>query len=190
MLAGREIAIIIDETGDRKKGGTTDYVKRQYIGNLGKVENGIVAVTAYGLLEGMTFPLTFEVYKPKQRLLPGDIYLSKPQIAAIMIRELLGMGFKFKLVLADSLYGESDYNFLDVLYELKLSFVVAIRSNHSVWLLQGQKVRQNKWRAYDRSFCDGTKEKRYIREIIFGQRCQLQYWQVTTDIEALPKNST
>ena len=56
VLAGREIAIIIDETGDRKKGGTTDYVKRQYIGNLGKVENGIVAVTAYGLLEGMTFP--------------------------------------------------------------------------------------------------------------------------------------
>ena len=107
-----------------------------------------------------------------------------------MIRELLGMGFKFKLVLADSLYGESDCNFLGVLYELKLNFVVAIRSNHSVWLPQGQKVRQNKWRAYDRSFCDGTKEKRYIREIIFGQRCQLQYWQVTTDIETLPKNST
>ena len=62
VLAGREITLIIDETGDRKKGETTDYVKRQYIGNLGKIENGIVAVTAYGLLEGMTFPLTFEVY--------------------------------------------------------------------------------------------------------------------------------
>jgi SRSO17 transposase len=33
-----EIIVIIDETGDRKKGKTTDYVKRQYIGNLGKVE--------------------------------------------------------------------------------------------------------------------------------------------------------
>jgi SRSO17 transposase len=44
----------------------------------------------------MTFPLTFEVYKPKQRLLPDDVYLSKPQIAAIMIREFLAMGFKFK----------------------------------------------------------------------------------------------
>jgi SRSO17 transposase len=30
--------------------------------NLGKIENGIVAVTAYGLLEGITFPLIFEVY--------------------------------------------------------------------------------------------------------------------------------
>jgi SRSO17 transposase len=190
VLKEREIILIIDETGDCKKGDTTDYVKRQYIGNLGKIENGIVAVTAYGLFEGMTFPLTFEVYKPKQRLLPGDAYLSKPQIAAIMIRELLAMGFKFKLVLADSLYGESDCNFLSVLYELKLSFVVAIRSNHSVWLPQGQKVRHNKWRAYDRIFSDGTKEKRYIREIIFGQRCQIQYWQVTTDPETLPKNST
>jgi len=28
-----------------KKGAYTDYVKRQYIGNLGKIENGIVAVT-------------------------------------------------------------------------------------------------------------------------------------------------
>ena len=34
VLAGREITLIIDETGDRKKGETTDYVKRQYIGNL------------------------------------------------------------------------------------------------------------------------------------------------------------
>ena len=51
VLQGREINLIIDETGDRKKGDKTDYVKRQYIGNLGKVENGIVAVTAveYGL---------------------------------------------------------------------------------------------------------------------------------------------
>ena len=46
VLAGREITLIIDETGERKKGETTDYVKRQYIGNLGKIENGRVAVTA------------------------------------------------------------------------------------------------------------------------------------------------
>jgi len=37
------------------------------------------------------------------------------------------MGFKFKLVLADSLYGESDSNFVSVLCELQLDFVVAIR---------------------------------------------------------------
>jgi len=32
-LAGRELILVIDETGDRKKGHATDYVKRQYIGN-------------------------------------------------------------------------------------------------------------------------------------------------------------
>jgi len=42
-----------------------------------------------------------------------------------MMRELQAMSFRFKLVLADSLYGES---FIDVLYELKLDFAVAIRS--------------------------------------------------------------
>ncbi|TRT55819.1 MAG: hypothetical protein EWV85_08850 [Microcystis aeruginosa Ma_QC_C_20070703_M131] len=44
VLVEREITVIIDETGDKKKGKTTDYVKRQYIGNIGKVENGIVSV--------------------------------------------------------------------------------------------------------------------------------------------------
>lgn len=42
LLRGRPLVLIIDETGDKKKGSKTDYVKRQYIGNLGKVENGIV----------------------------------------------------------------------------------------------------------------------------------------------------
>lgn len=190
VLAGREITLIIDETGDRKKGSTTDYVKRQYIGNLGKIENGIVAVTAYGLLEGMTFPLIFEVYKPQERLLEGDRYLSKPKIAVEMIRYLQNLGFKFKLVLADSLYGESHSTFIKVLKEWQLNYAVAIRSNHGVWLPQDQTVRQNRWRAFDRIFSDGSKQTRYIREIVFGRRREVQYWLITTDTEKLPENST
>ncbi len=190
VLQGREINLIIDETGDRKKGNKTDYVKRQYIGNLGKVENGIVAVTAYGLIEGMTFPLIFEVYKPKERLERGDAYRTKPEIAAILIQKLQEMGFKFKLVLADSLYGESDGNFISVLNKLKLNFVVAIRSNHAAWLPQGQRVRRNQWRKFDRVFSDGSSQQRYIREIVFGKRREMQYWQITNDPETLPKNST
>ena len=77
--------MIIDETGDKKKGKSTDYVKRQYIGNLGKTENGIVAVTAYGVFCGMTFPLAFEIYKPRERLKQGDKYRTKPEIAKIGI---------------------------------------------------------------------------------------------------------
>ncbi len=190
VVADRELILIIDETGDRKKGKTTDYVKRQYIGNLGKIENGIVAVTAYGLLEGITFPLMFEVYKPRERLLESDSYKTKPQIAASIIRKLRFRGFKFQLVLADSLYGESQSNFISVLQELKLNFVVAIRSNHGVWLPKDQRVRANKWRSYNRIFSDGRREKRYIREIIYGKRRSIQYWQVTTDPETLPANSS
>lgn len=40
----------------------------------------------------MTFPLVFEVYKPRERLRAGDKYKTKPEIAAQLIRELQGMG--------------------------------------------------------------------------------------------------
>lgn len=38
----------------KKREDKADNVKRQYIKNLGKIENGIVAVTAYRLVEGIT----------------------------------------------------------------------------------------------------------------------------------------
>src|SRR5712691_8037497 len=76
-LAGRSFTLCIDETGDKKKGKTTDYVASQYIGNLGKVANGIVSVNAYGVLDDSTFPLTFRVYKPKTRLSPEDTYIQQ-----------------------------------------------------------------------------------------------------------------
>jgi len=56
-------------------------------------------------------------------------------------------------VLADSLYGESGCGFINVLYELKLDFVVAIRSNHAV--PREQTVRCNRWRKFKRVFSDG-----------------------------------
>jgi SRSO17 transposase len=189
-IGSREIVLIIDDTGDRKKGQHTDYVKRQYIGNLGKIENGIVAVTAYGVVENITVPLLFEVYKPKEGLKPKDTYRSKPEIAAEMIRHLKTLGFRFNLVLADSLYGESGSNFIDVLYELKLDFAVAIRSNHALWLPPRQTVRCNRWRKYERVFSSGKTELRYIREIIFGKRRVQQFWELTTDPQTLPKNGT
>jgi SRSO17 transposase len=33
-LKGKKITVIIDETGDRKKGTKTDYVARQYLGSV------------------------------------------------------------------------------------------------------------------------------------------------------------
>lgn len=111
VLNGRSMVLIVDDTGDVKKGTTTDYVKRQYIGNIGKLENGIVAVTIYGLIANIPLPLTFEVFKPKDCLKPGNELRTKPQIAGQMVRELVTMGFQIDLVLADRFYGESDYPF-------------------------------------------------------------------------------
>ncbi|MGR3279993.1 IS701 family transposase [Acaryochloris marina NIES-2412] len=191
ILDGRSLILLLDETGDCKKGKSTDYVKRQYIGNVGKTENGIVAVTAYGLFQGMLLPLSFEVYKPRERLKEGDKYLSKPQIAAVMIRQLQEMGFRFELVLADSLYGEAQTNFVNVLEELKLPYILAIRSNHAVWLPEEQEVFAEPWQSFKRTFSNGTTETRYRQEIIYGQRHhQKRYWLLTTDPETLPENST
>lgn len=190
ILEGEEIEVIIDETGDLKKGKTTDYVKRQYIGNLGKIENGIVSVNAYGHYQGVTFPLTFKVFKPKERLKEGDTYKTKPVIAAEIIKELIELGFKIKWVLADSLYGESASNFISVLEKLEIEYAVAISSNHGVWLTKGQKVRANQWREFEHVKWDREIEKRYIREIIYGRRRQQQYWEITTDAETIPEEST
>jgi SRSO17 transposase len=88
ILEEREISVIIDETGDKKKGKTTDYVKRQYIGNLGKIDNGIVSVNAYGYCEGMTFPLKFKIFKPKERLKEGDKYQTKPELGAELMKRV------------------------------------------------------------------------------------------------------
>jgi SRSO17 transposase len=37
-LKGKKITVIIDETGDRKKGKKTHYVARQYLSSIGKID--------------------------------------------------------------------------------------------------------------------------------------------------------
>ena len=64
----------------------TDQSKRQYIGNLGKIENGIIAVTAYVVIDGITFLLIFEVYKPKERPVRQIDYLSKADLGSIWVK--------------------------------------------------------------------------------------------------------
>jgi SRSO17 transposase len=188
-LRERPFVLIIDETGDLKKGKTTDYVARQYIGNLGTVDRGIVSVSAYGVLDNVTFPLRFQTYKPESRLKPGDTYLSKPTIAIDLVRGLVADGFKIKLVLADALYGESG-PFIGVLEELKLPYVVAIRENHGVWMRRGERVRSTRWRPFQRLFSNGSAEKRYIRELVFGKRHRIRYYELTSDPEKLPAATT
>ncbi|HEY1389492.1 MAG TPA: IS701 family transposase [Ktedonobacterales bacterium] len=181
--------LCIDETGDRKKGHTTDYVAHQYIGNVHTLANGIVSVNAYGVLDGVTFPLAFALYKPKSRLKPGDVYHSKPQLAVALVQQLAALGFHFSVVLADSMYGES-YDFTSAISRLGVPYVVAIRSNHGVWTAKGERQRQTRWRAFDRTFSDGTTERRYRQELIFGRRMRVRFFCITTDPVHLPPETT
>ncbi|PSB04751.1 IS701 family transposase [Merismopedia glauca] len=125
-LGNRRFILVINEIGDKKKGKTTDYVAKQYIGQFGKTENGIVTINAYGILDGMTFPLIFKVFKPKNTLLEGDDYQSKHDLALGIIKKLLQRGFQFDTVIADSVYGRNK-DFLQVLNRLSLNFIVPLK---------------------------------------------------------------
>ena len=144
------------------------------------------------------------MFKPKGTLKAEDKYQTKIELAAEIITELINEGFNINLVLADSLYGEQvcrteasvpatlreSSQFLSSLAEHNLDYVVAIRSNHAVWLPASQSVRANKWSSFERTFSNHKSETRYIREIIYGKRRAITYWEVTTDPETMPENST
>jgi SRSO17 transposase len=109
------------------------------------------------------------------------VYKTKPQLAIELIRAHRGgaalrlslSGFRLSVVLADRLYGESG-PFISAFHRLGVRYVVAIRSNHGVWMLPGQRIRHTRWRPFERVFTqvftDGTSEKRFLRETIFGAR--------------------
>src|SRR5258708_14058791 len=165
----RPFILCLDETGDRKNGKTTDDAASHYSGHVHTLANGVVSVNAYGVLDTVTFPFAFRLYKPRRLLQPGDVSNSKTQVAVELIQELTALGFSFSGVLADSLYGES-WEFTHALHHLRRSYVVAIRSHHVVWTFPGERVRQTRWRPFARVFTDGTTERRFICACVFGQR--------------------
>jgi SRSO17 transposase len=87
-LKGKAITVVVDETGDRKKGKKTDYVARQYLGSVGKIDNGIVSVNAYGVYDNITFPLSVKVFKSKGTLKEGDKYKTKIELASEIMERI------------------------------------------------------------------------------------------------------
>ncbi len=161
-------------------------------------------MNAYGVYGNITFPLIVKIFKPKGTLKSADKYQTKIELAAEIITELTDAGFNIEVVLADSLYGESS-QFIGKLAEYNLGYVVAIRSNHAVWLPREQSVRANRWyasrlksgnpptalaRKFERTFSNQKSETRYIREIVYGKKRAVTYWEITTDPETMPENST
>jgi SRSO17 transposase len=64
--------LVIDETGDRKDGHKTAHVGRQYLGKLGKIDNGVVSVTSLWADDGVYYPVDVEPYTPAHHFEQGE----------------------------------------------------------------------------------------------------------------------
>src|SRR5260370_40258395 len=49
--------LVIDETGDRKDGHQTAHVARQYLGNVGKIDNGVLSLTSLSAHHHLPYPM-------------------------------------------------------------------------------------------------------------------------------------
>ena len=115
-LGDADAVLVVDETGDLKKGVCTVGVQRQYTGTAGRIENAQVAVyLTYAGTAGHAM-IDRELYLPRSwttdsdRLteagVPEDVeFLTKPALAAGMLTRALNAGVPARWVAGDEVYG-------------------------------------------------------------------------------------
>jgi len=115
-LGDADAVLVVDETGDEKKGVHTVGVQRQYTGTAGRIENAQVAVyLGYAGERGHAF-IDRELYLPTSWTsdpercaaagVPEDIdFLTKPALATGMIIRALNAGVPARWVAGDEVYG-------------------------------------------------------------------------------------
>jgi SRSO17 transposase len=104
-------ALVIDESGDRKAGVKTAHVGRQYLANIGKIDNGVVSVSSLWADEQVYYPVEVEPYTPAHHFPSGKqdpAFRTKPQIAVQLVQQAVARGIPFRAVVADCFYGEHD----------------------------------------------------------------------------------
>ena len=130
----RGFSLIIDDSGHRKSGNFTEVVGRQYIGEIGRTENGVVAVTSH-LYDGIkSLPLDRELYQKADSLPFGNAdpeFKKKPEIARDLIDQSLARGYRPGIVLIDAGYGNNT-SFLQELEKRKLKYIGGIAKNRKV----------------------------------------------------------
>ena len=80
--------LVLDDTGDRKDATATAHVARQYLGSVGKLDNGIAAVTSLWADERVYWPVHAVPYTPASRLPDGQRdpgFRTKPQLAVELV---------------------------------------------------------------------------------------------------------
>jgi hypothetical protein len=130
----RGFTLIVDDSGHRKSGNFTAGVGRQYIGEIGKIDNGIVVVTTH-LYDGKkSLPLDIELYQHASSLPEGkkDIeFKKKPELALALIERSSTRGYRPGIILIDAGYGNNT-TFLLELEKRKLKYIGGVAKNRKV----------------------------------------------------------
>jgi len=134
--------LVVDETGDLKKGTATVGVQRQYTGTAGRIENSQVAVCmTYAGTGGHTL-IDRALYLPeswatdpdrRQRAgIPDEIeFATKPALAAAMIIRAIDAGVPAAWVAGDEVYG-ADPGLRDTLEQRQIGYVLGIGCNRTI----------------------------------------------------------
>jgi len=202
--AHRGGVLVLDDTGDRKDGTATEHVGRQYLGSLGKTDNGIVAVTTLWADGRVHYPLHFAPYTPASRFCGGTKdrrFRTKPQIAIDLIERARAAGIPFRAVVADCFYGDNP-ELQGLLTQRKIPYVLAHRSTWGGWAPAEEAhsfaeavsdLPRAAWQRIKRRFHDGHRESWWVAELAFlhfGPRKAVRAFCVTSDRRRLPSQTT
>jgi DDE superfamily endonuclease len=202
--------LVIDDTGDRKDGTATAHVARQYLGSVGKVDNGIVAVTSLWADERCYWPVHAVPYTPASRLPAGErdpAFRTKPQLAVELVQAAQQAGIGFRAVVADCAYGDNP-GFTDALGAAGVRFVLALKPRKGTWAPAEQAhtpteaaaelgwhgpKKPGRWRRVTRRFGDGHTETWWAADAQlggWGPDRRLRLVVASTDPASLPGHST
>ncbi|MFF7978521.1 IS701 family transposase [Streptomyces sp. NPDC007901] len=116
-LGGDQAVLVVDETGDVKKGNATVEVQRQYTGTAGRIENSQVAVYLVHATPRGHAAVDRELYLPRAwtddpercrraGLDPDEVrFATKTQLAAAMLERFWAGGHTAGWVTGDEVYG-------------------------------------------------------------------------------------
>jgi SRSO17 transposase len=205
-------ALVIDDSGDRKAGSKTAHVARQWLGSLGKTDNGIVAVSSLWASERVYWPVDVIPYTPASRLAKGKrdpAFRTKPQLAAELVQAARQAGIGFRAVVADCFYGDND-GFTQALGQAKVAYVLAVKPRKGVWapedaahtpveaardLAWTSPEQPGDWTKVTRRFRDGHTQTWWAADASlpaagWGPDRRIRLVVATTDPATLPKLST
>jgi SRSO17 transposase len=134
--------LVVDETGDVKKGTATAGVQRQYTGTAGRVENCQVAVFLTYAAPGGHALIDRELYLPQSWIgdpdrcraagIPDETaFATKPGLARVMIARALDAGTPARWVAGDEVYG-ADPGLRTGLEDRQVGYVLAVAKAHHV----------------------------------------------------------